>query len=143
MALKSIAVSSFFDCSEGIIARWRDEDITVSLFSLYYTWRNDLRLYNRTILTITIIMFIYTSTVATLLRFASGTNDTVGQLIKIRRTQMTMPTKWRLRHFFWLLSFQVEFHRALFKRTIFVKLKESWKYLQWECEIFIFLSVVS
>ena len=49
---------------EGITVRWRDEDITVSSFSLYLTWRNDLRLYNRMILAIIIItMFIYSGIV--------------------------------------------------------------------------------
>ena len=55
---KSITLSSFFDCQkhEDIAVRWRDEDITVPSFSLSYTWRNDLRLYNRMILA---MMFIY------------------------------------------------------------------------------------
>ena len=49
-------MSSFSDCQkhEDIIVKalvtWKDEDITVSPFSLYYTWRNNLRLYNRIIL---------------------------------------------------------------------------------------------
>ena len=45
--------------SEDITIRWRDEDIRVSSFSLYYVWRNDLLLYNRTILAIILVMFIY------------------------------------------------------------------------------------
>ena len=44
------------------LVSWRDEDITVSPFSLYYTWRNNLRLYNRMILAI-IIMFVYSGIV--------------------------------------------------------------------------------
>ena len=35
------------------------KSITVFSFSLYYTWQNDLRLYNRMILTVITIMFIY------------------------------------------------------------------------------------
>ena len=49
---------------EDITVRWRDEDITVFSFSLYHTWRNDPRLYNRMILTkIIIIMFTYSGIV--------------------------------------------------------------------------------
>ena len=44
--------------SEDITGRRRDEDIAVSSFSLYYTWLNDLRLYNCMILAIIIIMMI-------------------------------------------------------------------------------------
>ena len=44
--------------SEDIAMRLRDEDITMSSFSLYYAWCNDLRLYNRMIWAI-IIMFFY------------------------------------------------------------------------------------
>ena len=33
------------------------KSITVFSFSLYYTWQNDLRLYNRMILTVITIMF--------------------------------------------------------------------------------------
>ena len=47
-------MSSFSNCQkswrhyiEYIAVRWRDEGITMSSFSLYYTWRNDLRLHNR------------------------------------------------------------------------------------------------
>ena len=36
--------------------RGRDEDITMSSFSLYYTWRNDLRLYNSMIFVIMILI---------------------------------------------------------------------------------------
>ena len=50
-ALKSITVSSFFDFQkhEDITVRRRDEDVTLSSFSLYYVWRNDLHLHNRMI----------------------------------------------------------------------------------------------
>ena len=65
-ALKSISVFIFQlpktwrHYSEDITVRWRDEDITVSSFSL--KWRNDLGLYNRMILAL-IIMFIYSGIV--------------------------------------------------------------------------------
>ena len=59
-ALKSMTVSSFSDCQkhEDITVRWSVETITVSLFCLYYTWRNGLRLYNCMTLAMIIIMFI-------------------------------------------------------------------------------------
>ena len=63
LALKSIAASSFYDCQkhEDILVKklQRDEDIIVSSLSLYYTWHNDLHLFNHMILTIIIINFIY------------------------------------------------------------------------------------
>ena len=37
---------------------WPDEDVTLSSFSFYYTWHNDLRLYNRIVLAIIIIIII-------------------------------------------------------------------------------------
>ena len=63
--LKSITVSSFSNCQkyEDITARWRDEDIKMSSFSLYYTWRNHLYLDNCMILEIIMIMFIYSEIV--------------------------------------------------------------------------------
>ena len=73
-----ITMSSFSDCQkhEDITVRRGDEDIIVSSFSLYYTWRNDLHLYNRMIL------------------MTNDTNDTVGRQIKIQRPQITrMPLK--------------------------------------------------
>ena len=66
--LKSTTLPSFSDCQkhEDITVRWRDGDYSV-IISLYHTWRNDLRLYNRMILAttiiITIIMFIYSGIV--------------------------------------------------------------------------------
>ena len=46
-------------CREDTTVRWQDEDITVSSFSLYLTWHNDLCLHNQMILVIILIMFIY------------------------------------------------------------------------------------
>ena len=57
-SLKSFTVCSFSDCQkhDDITMRWRDEYITVSSFSQYYTWHNDLHLYN---MILVIIMFNY------------------------------------------------------------------------------------
>ena len=67
---RSPEVSSFFyyQKHEDITLKtlqWDEEmkTLTVSSFSLHYTWRSDLRLYNHMILAILKIMFIYSGIV--------------------------------------------------------------------------------
>ena len=78
--------------SEDITVRWRDEDITVSSFSLYYTWRNDLRLHNRMIWAIIIAMFIYSGIVVIWDSWILICHPAVSFVPSgSRRAQMTLP----------------------------------------------------
>ena len=96
--------------------------ITVSLFSLSYKWRNDLRLYmeiylhglyNRMILAIIIIMSIYSSIVVIWDPWILICHPPMSfRQIKIRGPQMTaMPSKWTL-----LLLYCCSFMYHLFKK---------------------------
>ena len=99
--------------SENITVRWRGEGITVSSFSLCYTWRKDLRLCNCMILAIIIIiiiiiiitiMFIYSGILTFYLPLSSVicANDHVSWKIKIHGHQMTaIPSKWKLLLYCW------------------------------------------
>ena len=85
------------------------KSITVSSFSLYYTWHNDLRLYNRMILTVIIIMF----TLRALLSFETlgFWFGAVARQIKVRGPQMTtVPLKWTLLLYSTLTHFTPMFH---------------------------------
>ena len=89
--LKTIAVSSFSYCKkthEGITVKtvqWHEE-----MFP-YYTRRNDLRLYNRMIFAIIIIMFIYSGIVVTWHPSILICHPPVSFVPSVlRRTQMTL-----------------------------------------------------
>ena len=118
--------------------RWRDEDITLSSFSLCYTWRNDLSLYNRMILAI-IMMFICSGTVvildhcrvANLNPRASNDNNALKMNIVIFLRKNSIIVIWQ--------SFRYGFepsnswlHHLSFWQTRWIWIRQYWKLLYWK-----------